>query len=81
MFVLERESERQMERNECERGQRGEMLSKREWEQLNNKHLPDREIPFKKWLIRFHCTLLLKARTLGQNYMFLSTVSKKICIE
>lgn len=48
------------------------------WVGIASFHLTGQEkIPFRKWLIRFHCTLLLKARSLGQNYMFLSTVSKK----
>lgn len=66
-----------------QKGQKVEMLSKSELEEQNNKHSFDRagENPFSKWLIRFHCTLLLKARSLVQNYMFQSTVSKKFCLE
>lgn len=65
------------------KGPKVEMLSRSEWEKINNKHSFDRagENPFSKWLIRFHCTLPLKARSLVQNYMFQSTVSKKFCLE
>lgn len=35
------------------------------------------ENPFWTWLIRFHCTPLLKAKSLGQNYTFWSVVSQK----